>query len=282
MRRLPVFAAALMMGACHDAPRALEHRGFIEGMPSSQFRRVAESIGPVECGPFGVAGVTARQLCAASNRTRGLRVAGAIDSAATPVPYIVVQEPDSGGSGLATLIRQWGAPDTLVGTGARWRRGASIADADTATGQLTVWLTDTATAVRIARRLAELQRAASDTLPLRNDLGAVLDTIRVTSPAGAEMPAAAPDVSVKPKVISCRNAAVPPALAARAGSVTLYYVVDTLGHPEPESIRVLEATHRGFVAPARATIGSCSFQPGRQGRRPVRVLVQQRVGFSSK
>jgi len=42
---------------------------------------------------------------------------------------------------------------------------------------------------------------------------------------------------------------------------------------------VLEASRRGLAAPAVEMIGTCSFTPGRQGGRPVRVLVRQQVGF---
>jgi hypothetical protein len=57
------------------------------------------------------------------------------------------------------------------------------------------------------------------------------------------------------------------------------YVVDTAGRAEPASVRVLEASRRGFVDASVSTIGSCTFRPGIQHGAPVRVLVQQRIGF---
>ena len=156
---------------------------------------------------------------------------------------------------------------------------AAQKDADTLGGRLTIWLTDTATEVRIARHSLATQQALADTMPLRNQVSAVLDTIRRTSPAGAPMPATPGEVDAPPRLIQCRQAAVPGALAAVDGAVSLLYVVDTAGRAEPPSIRVVEASRRGFVAPAVATIGTCTFTPGRQRGRAVRVLVQQQVAF---
>ncbi len=283
MRRIIVLATlALSIGACGDRSRPLAHRGFESGMAASRFRQAAESIGSLRCEPFRVDGVAAEQLCTASNVTSGIRVVGAIGAADKGVPYVVVQQPDSAGAGFGALVRTWGAPDTLVETGRRWRRGTRIADADTGAGRLTVWLTDTVTEARIARHTMEAVRAMNDTMPVRNDLNAVLDTIRVTSPPGAPIPASTAEVDTPPTVIGCRQAPVPDNLAGTDGSVTLMYVVDTAGRPEPPSVRVLEASRRGFMVPAVATIGTCTFRPGRQGGKPLRVLVQQKIGFHPK
>jgi hypothetical protein len=283
-RRLPLLRFATLLAALpaacgRDANRPLAHRGFEAGMPEARFRQAASGVGSLECGPFQVEGVAATQLCATSNSASGIRVVGALGAPDSLVRYVVVQEPDSGGSGFGALVRAWGAPDTLVETGRRWRKGGWIADADTAGGRLTIWLTDTATEGRIARHSLAAAEALADTTPLRNQVSAVLDTIRQTSPPGAPIPATPAEVDAPPRVIQCRQAAVPDALAAVDGAVSLLYVVDTTGRAEPPSIRVVEASRRGFVAPAIATIGTCTFTPGRQRGRALRVLVQQQVGF---
>jgi TonB family protein len=64
------------------------------------------------------------------------------------------------------------------------------------------------------------------------------------------------------------------------GSVVLEAVIDTLGHPEPGSIRVLSSTNRGFEAPARAAFGRALFRPGRVRGQKVRVLVRQPLRFA--
>jgi hypothetical protein len=270
---------AFLSAACgRDAGGPPVHRGFEAGMPVARFRQAAGAVGPLNCAPFDVEGLAANQLCAATSTAGGLRIVGALGGADSTVPYVVVQEPDSAG-GYAALTREWGAPDTLVETGRRWRRGRWIADADTAGGRLTVWLTDTVTEARIARHSLAAERALADTMPLRNVLSAVLDTIRRTSPAGAPVPATAAEVDTPPRVISCSESRVPDALAGVDGAVSLLYVVDTAGRAEPASVRVLEASRRGFVDAAVNTIGTCSFRPGIQHGAPVRVLVQQQIGF---
>jgi len=270
----------LLLAACgHDAGRPLAHRGFEPGMPAARFRQAAAGIGPLTCAPFQVEGVAASQLCAATDTAAGIRVIALLGSPDSTVPYVVVQEAGSGGAGFSALVRAWGAPDTLVATGRRWKNGRWIADADTVGGRLTVWLTDTATEVRITRHSVAAEAALNDTTAVRSELSAVLDTIRLTSPAGAPVPATAAEVDAPPRVIQCRQARVPDALAAVDGAVSLLYVVDTAGRAEPPSIRVLEASRRGLAAPAVEMIGTCSFTPGRQGGRPVRVLVRQQVGF---
>ena len=248
-------------------------------MPEARFRQAATAVGALKCGPFLVDGVAASQLCTAADSSSGLRVVATLGAPDSTVPYIVVQEPASEGAGFTALVHAWGAPDTLVETGRRWRGGRWIADADTVGGRLTIWLTDTATEGRVARYSLAAERAITDTLPLTNQLSAVLDSIRQTSPPGAPIPATPDEVDAPPRPIGCREAAVPDALAAVDGSVSLIYVVDSAGRVEPPSIRVITATRRGFVGPAIAMIGTCSFAPGRQRGRALRVLVRQQVGF---
>jgi hypothetical protein len=278
LRRAGTVAAFLIAACGRDAGSPPTHRGFTPGMPIEEFRQRAARVGPVSCTPFDVEGMAANQLCAASSAASGVRVVGALGGADSIVPYVVVQEPDSAG-GYAALTREWGAPDTLVEIARRWRRGRWIADAESAGDQLTIWLTDTATEARIARHTLMTVRALADTMPFRNVLSAVLDTIRRTSPAGAPMPATAEEVDRAPRVITCSRSPVPAALAGLDGTVSLMYVVDTAGRAERASVRVLEASRRGFVDAAVSTIGTCTFRPGMQHGAPVRVLVQQRIAF---
>jgi protein TonB len=63
------------------------------------------------------------------------------------------------------------------------------------------------------------------------------------------------------------------------GSVVLEAVIDTLGHPEPNSIKVVSSTNRAFEAPARDAMRRALFRPGRVHGQPVRVLVRQPLRF---
>jgi len=73
----------------------------------------------------------------------------------------------------------------------------------------------------------------------------------------------------------------PPVLqsAGIAGSVDVQYIVDTTGHAEPASFKVLKSTHQAFEEPAREAIMKGVFKPAKFRGRLVRQLVQQRISF---
>lgn len=75
----------------------------------------------------------------------------------------------------------------------------------------------------------------------------------------------------------------PPAMesAGIPGRVEVQFVVDTLGHVEPNSFKVTRTTHQAFVEPARESILKMLYKPGKSRGKPVRVLVQTAVVFKS-
>ena len=81
--------------------------------------------------------------------------------------------------------------------------------------------------------------------------------------------------------ISIPTPRYPPVLqsAGIAGGVDLQYVVDTTGHAEPNSFKVLKTTHPAFVEPAEEAIRKGVFKPAKFKGQPVRQLVQQRITF---
>jgi protein TonB len=81
--------------------------------------------------------------------------------------------------------------------------------------------------------------------------------------------------------ISIPQPRYPPVLqsAGIAGTVDLQYVVDTTGHAEPGSFKVIKATHQAFAEPAKEAISKGVFKPARFKGQPVRQLVQQRISF---
>ncbi|HUF35317.1 MAG TPA: energy transducer TonB [Gemmatimonadales bacterium] len=87
------------------------------------------------------------------------------------------------------------------------------------------------------------------------------------------------DDPVRP--ISIPTPRYPPVLqsAGIAGRVELQYVVDTTGHAEPGSFKVLKTTHAAFVEPAKEAISKGVFKPARYRGQPVRQLVQQAIAF---
>ncbi len=75
----------------------------------------------------------------------------------------------------------------------------------------------------------------------------------------------------------------PPVLqsAGIAGSVDLQFIVDTTGHVEPNSLKVLAKTHDAFVEPAKEAVMKGVYKPARYKGEPVRQQVQQRIKFQT-
>ena len=63
------------------------------------------------------------------------------------------------------------------------------------------------------------------------------------------------------------------------GTVTLEAIIDTTGHAEANSIKVISSTNRAFEAPARDAMRRALFRPGRVRGQPVRVLVHMPLRF---
>ena len=57
-------------------------------------------------------------------------------------------------------------------------------------------------------------------------------------------------------------------------------LIDTSGHVEEETIKVLQSTNRAFDGPAKDVIRRSVYRPGRVRGQAVRVLVSQQIGFT--
>jgi protein TonB len=64
------------------------------------------------------------------------------------------------------------------------------------------------------------------------------------------------------------------------GRVVLEVVIDTAGHPEPESLRIVVGDRAPFEEEATRLVVGSLFRPGRVRGRPVRALVQVPVAFA--
>ena len=89
-------------------------------------------------------------------------------------------------------------------------------------------------------------------------------------------------VEERPERISSPPVRYPDILrqAGIEGRVLLELVIDTTGHAERGSIRVLSSTHQLFEGPAREVAQASLFSPGRIQGRAVRVRVQLPINFS--
>jgi protein TonB len=73
----------------------------------------------------------------------------------------------------------------------------------------------------------------------------------------------------------------PPLLrdAGIEGRVVMEFIIGVNGHPETESIRIIESTNKAFERPARDLVMGSVYRPGRMRGQAVRVLVSQPVVF---
>jgi protein TonB len=83
-------------------------------------------------------------------------------------------------------------------------------------------------------------------------------------------------------IISAPKPRYPPVMqsAGIAGRVEVQYVVDTTGHAEPPSWRILKSTNKAFEEPAREAIMKAVFKPAKIRGQAVRQLVQQAIAFN--
>ena len=89
-------------------------------------------------------------------------------------------------------------------------------------------------------------------------------------------------VEERPERISSPPARYPDILrqAGIEGRVLIEVVIDTTGHAERGTIRVLSSTHQLFEGPAREVVQGSLFSPGRIQGRAVRVRVQVPINFT--
>jgi TonB family protein len=86
------------------------------------------------------------------------------------------------------------------------------------------------------------------------------------------------------QVISQPQPRYPPVLASAGitGRVEVQFIVDTTGHVEKNSFKIMKTSHPAFGEPTREAILKSVFKPARFKGRPVRQLVQQAVSFKQQ
>jgi len=89
-------------------------------------------------------------------------------------------------------------------------------------------------------------------------------------------------VQVLPAFLSGPTLVYPDLLrqAGVQGRVIVQAVIDTMGHAEPWSVKIIESPNEGFNEPARNYILGALFQAARVQGRAVRVLVNLPIDFS--
>jgi TonB family protein len=76
----------------------------------------------------------------------------------------------------------------------------------------------------------------------------------------------------------------PPLLlqAGIQGVVIVEAIVDTAGHVEPNSVRIVESPHPGFNQQAKEVVLHSLYRPGLVNGKPVRALIRQAIGFPTE
>jgi protein TonB len=122
---------------------------------------------------------------------------------------------------------------------------------------------------------------ALDPERLRRALARELPGRPLGPPAPAERIAGAGEVDIPAAAIHQPSPRYPPALqlAGIEGRVLMEFVIDTTGHLEPGSAKVLASTHRGFEPAALETLERSLFRPARIAGRAVRQRTLQAIGF---
>ena len=68
--------------------------------------------------------------------------------------------------------------------------------------------------------------------------------------------------------------------AGISGRVTVKFVIDTTGHPDPNTIQIVATPHPGFSNAAKELVAKSVFRPGKVHGQAVSVLVQQNINFA--
>lgn len=112
--------------------------------------------------------------------------------------------------------------------------------------------------------------------------GGVARGITQTGPAvRTDQPYLESVVEERPEMVSHPTLRYPDLLrqAGIDGRVLVEFVVDTAGHVERGSIKILSSTNQLFEQPTRESISQSTFRPGKISGHPVRVRVQQPINF---
>jgi len=88
-------------------------------------------------------------------------------------------------------------------------------------------------------------------------------------------------VTERPDLLNHPRMRYPDSLRAAGigGRVVVEAIIDTTGHADSASVRILSSSHPGFEAPAREAVVASTYHPGRLDGRAVRVRVQIPLNF---
>jgi len=133
-----------------------------------------------------------------------------------------------------------------------------------------------------ARARSQVRREQARRLMLVNVLESTSEGQQPAAPGvGGDSVYSEADVQEKPERLGGPRPVYPTLLqqAQIEGAVMVEAIIDTLGHVEPNSMKVVQTANPGFNEPAKRSVLMTRFRPGRQGGKAVRVLVHLPIYF---
>jgi TonB family protein len=109
----------------------------------------------------------------------------------------------------------------------------------------------------------------------------------IANPSAAERPLgvyAEDSVTERPQLLRYPAPRYPDSLrtAGIGGRVVVEVIVDSTGHADSASVRILSSTHPGFEAPAREAVLGATYAAGRLNGRAVPVMVRFPIAFTTR
>ena len=125
------------------------------------------------------------------------------------------------------------------------------------------------------------QTLEKEIIPMLRKQDGFQDEVTFIVPGGAEVVAISFWQS-KEKAEAYSRTGYPEVLKAAgiAGKVVVQFVVDTTGHVDPNSFKLISAPHPAFANSAKELVTKSVFRPGKMRGQAVAVLVQQSINFT--
>jgi protein TonB len=102
-----------------------------------------------------------------------------------------------------------------------------------------------------------------------------------TGPVDLDNVVTSAEADEPPSLVSAGPKVVPPGMAGVPAQVKFEFIIDTTGHVESNSFRLVQASNQIFVESAKQMLLKSVYKPGRLGGHPVRVKVAQNVSYSA-
>jgi TonB family protein len=261
------------------------YRGFHVGMTRGEMHSKADSLRlSFGCQPVAARSVGTEHTMCGTPGALGLgpdsvlthfAFVAAFDSQEA-VLYLMLREPPEPAGHqvwLQRLVAAWGSPRHSRPF-ALWRRRDWIARGDVSTQSYDVSLSGSNTYRRLGQAAQRAQKAQFERTPSQMQA----PSERQSSRGEVFIPGV---VDEQPAVVTAPPIVYPEDLkrAGITGRVVVEFIVDTAGHAEPHSVRIVESDHPGFIRPSKEYVTGTVFRPARLRGQVVRVRLRIPLDF---